>query len=36
MGAVIAIPEPPESIVALAAAKGSTKLEALARRLIKP
>ena len=36
IGAAIALPEPPESIVALAAGKGSTKLEAAARQLVKP
>jgi len=36
MGAATVLPEPPESIVALAAGKGSTKLEAAARRLVKP
>jgi hypothetical protein len=36
IGAVIALPEPPESIVALAAGKGSTKLAAAARQLVKP
>jgi Family of unknown function (DUF6493) len=36
IGAAIALPEPPESIVALAAGKGSTKLAAAARQLIKP
>jgi hypothetical protein len=34
--AAIALPEPPESIVALAAGNGSTKLEAAARHLVKP
>jgi hypothetical protein len=33
---VIALPELPESIVALAAGKGSTKLAAAARQLVKP
>lgn len=36
IGAAIALPEPPESIVALAAGKGSTKLAVAARRLVKP
>jgi hypothetical protein len=36
IGAVIALPEPPESIVALVAEKGSTKLAAAARQLVKP
>lgn len=36
IGAAIALPEPPESIVALAAEKGSTKLAVAARRLVKP
>ena len=36
IGAAIALPEPPESIVALAAGKGSTKLAAAARQLDKP
>jgi hypothetical protein len=36
IGAAIALPEPPESIVALAAGKGSTRLAAAARQLIKP
>jgi hypothetical protein len=36
IGAAVALPEPPESIVALAAEKGSTKLTAAARRLVKP
>jgi len=36
LGAAIALPELPESIVALAAAKGSTKLAAAARQLVKP
>ena len=36
IGAAIALPEPPESIVALAAGKGSTKLAVAARRLAKP
>jgi hypothetical protein len=34
IGAAIALPEPPERLVALAAGKGSTKLEAAARRLV--
>jgi hypothetical protein len=34
IGAAIALPEPPESIVALAAGKDSTKLAAAARRLV--
>jgi hypothetical protein len=34
IGAAIALPEPPESIVALAAEKGSTKLAAAARQLV--
>jgi hypothetical protein len=36
MGAAVALPEPPESIVALAAEKGSTKLAVAARQLVKP
>jgi hypothetical protein len=36
IGTAIALPEPPESIVALAAGKGSTKLAAAARQLVKP
>jgi hypothetical protein len=36
IGAAITLPEPPESIVALAAGKGSTKLAATARQLVKP
>jgi hypothetical protein len=36
IGAAIALPELPESIVALAAEKGSTKLAAAARQLVKP
>jgi hypothetical protein len=36
IGAVIALPELPESVVALAAEKGSTKLAAAVRRLVKP
>jgi hypothetical protein len=36
IGAAIALPEPPESIVALAAEKGSTKLAVAARQLVKP
>jgi Family of unknown function (DUF6493) len=36
IGAAVAIPEPPEGIVALAAGKGSTKLAAAARQLVKP
>jgi hypothetical protein len=36
IGAAVALPEPPESIVALAAGKGSTKLAAAARQLVKP
>lgn len=34
IGAAIALPEPPESIVAVAAGKGSTKLAVAARRLV--
>ena len=34
IGAAIALPEPPESIVSLAAGKGSTKLALAARRLV--
>ena len=36
IGAAVALPEPPESIVALAAGKDSTKLAAAARQLVKP
>jgi hypothetical protein len=36
IGAAIALPSLPESIVALAAEKGSTKLAAAARQLVKP
>jgi Family of unknown function (DUF6493) len=36
IGAAIALPESPESIVALAGGKGSTKLAAAARQLVKP
>jgi hypothetical protein len=36
IGAAIALPEPPEGIVALAAEKGSTRLAVAARRLLKP
>jgi uncharacterized protein DUF6493 len=36
LGAAIALPEPPPSIVALAAEKGSTKLVTAARQLVKP
>jgi hypothetical protein len=36
LGATIALPEPPDSIIALAAGKGSTKLAAAARQLVKP
>jgi hypothetical protein len=36
IGAAIALPELPQSIVALAAEKGSTKLAAAARQLVKP
>jgi hypothetical protein len=36
IGAAITLPEPPESIVALAAEKGSTRLAVAARRLLKP
>ena len=35
IGATVALPEPPESIVALAAGKGSGKLAAAARELVK-
>jgi hypothetical protein len=34
IGAAIALPEPPESIIALAAGKGSTKLATAARQLV--
>ncbi|MGH3171586.1 MAG: hypothetical protein ACRDN0_37710 [Trebonia sp.] len=35
IGPAIALPEPPESIVVLAAGKSSTKLAAAARQLVK-